>query len=346
MKVLGTALCTSAMVILGSSVPISRALLSYPTLAGQVLRYTLAVVILLVIARRLPRLRLRSGVRLVVLAAVGLVGFNVCLLAALREAEPAVVGTVVGGTPVVLALIGPLLARRRPALRITVGAAVIVAGVALVQGAGHASTAGLLWSAGTLAGEVGFSLLAAPLLAELTPIAIATYACLFAVPLLLVASVAAGETWRVPTWPETGALLYLAVVLTALAFVLWYGGLARLGVEKAGMFAGLLPVAALAATAVLDGTVPSAGAMAGTVLVAAGLAFGLSAPATGRAAHAEPADRAAHPELAPDSAGHSGAAPTPVADRAVPVAAATRAQGDEVGVVRGGAVPVEVSCPG
>ncbi|GIG61048.1 membrane protein [Longispora fulva] len=276
------------MVILGSSVPISRALLSYPTLAGQVLRYTLAVVILLAIARRLPRIGLRSAGRLVVLAAVGLVGFNVCLLSALREAEPAVVGTVVGGTPVVLALIGPLLSRRRPALRITVGAAVIVAGVALVQGAGHASTAGLVWSAGTLAGEVGFSLLAAPLLGELTPIAIAAYACLFAVPLLLVASVASGETWRVPTVPEAGALLYLAVVLTACAFVLWYGGLVRLGVEKAGMFAGLLPVAALAATAVLDGAVPSGGAILGTVLVAAGLAFGLSAPTRATSARATP----------------------------------------------------------
>ena len=62
-----------------------------------------------------PSGRARDWVRLAALAATGLVAFNVLLLTALRHADAAVVGTVVGGTPLVLALLGPLTRRERPA---------------------------------------------------------------------------------------------------------------------------------------------------------------------------------------------------------------------------------------
>ncbi|WP_026211922.1 DMT family transporter [Longispora albida] len=272
MNLRGALMCTTAMFLVGSSVPLSRELLDYPTLAGQAARYALAAAVLLVLARGFPRLTTRDAVRLVALAATGLAGFNICLLAALREADPATVGTVIGATPVVLALAG------RRSTRLVLGAVVMVIGAALVQGVGHASLAGLLWSVGALGGEVAFSLVAAPLVPRLGPIAVSAYACVFAVPLLAAASLAAGEQWRMPVPAEAGVLLYLAVVLTAGAFVIWYAGLKRLGVAKAGMFAGLFPVAALAGAAVLDGAVPSPVAIAGTVLVGAGLVFGLAEP--------------------------------------------------------------------
>ena len=69
-------------------------------------------------------------------------------------------------------------------------------------------------------------------------------------------------------------LLYIAMVLTVGAFLLWYTGLRRLGVERAGMFAGLLPVATLVATAALDRRMPGTVALAGTALVALGLVSG------------------------------------------------------------------------
>jgi drug/metabolite transporter (DMT)-like permease len=48
---------------------------------------------------------------------------------------------------------------------------------------------------------------------------------------------------RCPSTREAAALAYLAVLVTAVAFVLWYSGLERLGVERAGLFA--IPVSAL-----------------------------------------------------------------------------------------------------
>src|SRR5215813_9493379 len=114
-------MCATDAVILGSSVPISRSILTFPILTGQALRYALAAAGLAVVVSLTPpaaRVGRSDLLRLAALAATGLVGFNVCLLGALRHADPAAVGTVVGATPLVLALLGPALGRRRPAPRV------------------------------------------------------------------------------------------------------------------------------------------------------------------------------------------------------------------------------------
>jgi drug/metabolite transporter (DMT)-like permease len=59
-----------------------------------------------------------EAVQLAALAATGLVAFNLLVLAALEEAEPTAVGVVVGCVPIVLALAGPVLARRAPVARV------------------------------------------------------------------------------------------------------------------------------------------------------------------------------------------------------------------------------------
>ena len=269
-------LCTLAMTILGGSFPMSRLVLGYPVLTGQALRYALAAAVLAALVRPGPRPDLRALVRLAALAATGLVGFNICVLNALRAGDPPLVGTVIGATPLVLALLAPALARRRPAVRLVGAASVVVVGVALVEGGGHGSAAAFGWALGALAGEALFSLLAAPLLPTLGPVRVSAWCCALAVPLLLGGAAVTGEWryWRVPTPSEGIGLLYLALPLTVGAFLLWYTGLRRLGVARAGMFAGVLPVATLAATSVLDGRMPGALALAGTALVATGLVSG------------------------------------------------------------------------
>jgi drug/metabolite transporter (DMT)-like permease len=218
----------------------------------------------------------RELARLLALAATGLVGFNICVLAALRSGDPPLLGTVIGATPLVLALLAPALARRRPAVRLVGAAAVVVVGVALVEGGGHGSLTAFGWALGALAGEAFFSLLAAPLLPALGPVRVSAWSCALAVPMLLIGAGVTEEWrhWRAPTVGEGIGLLYLALPLTVGAFLLWYTGLRRLGVERAGMFAGVLPVATLAATAVLDGRVPGTLPLAGTAIVAIGLVSG------------------------------------------------------------------------
>ena len=73
-----------------------------------------------------------------------------------------------------------------------------------------------------------------------------------------------------PDGGEAAAIAYLAVITTALAFVLWFGAVQRLGADRAGLLVGLMPVAAVAVDAALNGRAPSTADLAGTALVATG----------------------------------------------------------------------------
>jgi drug/metabolite transporter (DMT)-like permease len=209
-----------------------------------------------------------------------LIPFNLLVLGALDKAEPAAVGVVVGCVPVVLALAAPLLARRAPVARVVAAAIVVTVGAAVVQGFGDTSLAGLLLSLGALVGEALFSLLAVALLPRLGPVVLSTYVCAMAAGGLAVAAVLVdgGQALPLPSAEETAAIAYLAVAVTAIAFVAWYAGVERLGVERAGLFAGLIPVSTLfCAAAIGTGSFGLVEAL-GVFVVGAGVSFGVSAP--------------------------------------------------------------------
>ncbi|MFC8420515.1 DMT family transporter [Streptomyces sp. NPDC057236] len=274
----------SAMLLVGTSTAVSATIADYPVFTGQAMRYALAAAILLAVVghRRSPRVRLtaRDVLLLAALAATGLAGFNVFLVEATRHAGPAMIAAVVGAVPLVLALVGPLTERRRPAPR-TVGAALVVAlGTAVAAGLGSGSVKGFLLSLGALAGEVAFSLLAVPLLPRLGPLRVAAYPAALSVPMLLAAGLALDGTasLRLPTPGQAAAFGYLGAIVTAAAFFLWYDALRRLGADRAGLFAGLVPVGALLTTVALGLGRAGPADVTGALLVAVGVAVGLRQP--------------------------------------------------------------------
>ena len=278
-ELIGSLEATAAMVAVGSSVAAATALVTYPIAGGQALRYGLAGALLVAVARgRLPRLTLGQVARLLGLAASGLAGFNAFLIAAVREADAGSVGVIVGCVPVALALAGPLLERRAVRSRVVAAAVVVSAGAAAVQWAGGSmSLAGLVLSLGALACEAAFSLLAVPLIASLGPRSVSAYACLFAVPLLLAFGLALDgrDALPLPSLEEAGALAYMAVVVTALAFVLWYSSVERLGIERAGLFASVLPISALLSATVIGASSLTLIGLLGAVVVGVGVTVGV-----------------------------------------------------------------------
>ncbi len=238
----------------------------------------------------LPRPRPRPGqlARLVVAAATGSAGFNVLLVAASRQADPAAIGAVVGASPVVLAVLGAPRGRGglpRPRAAVLLGAAGATAGVVVLQGSGRSTAAGLALAVGVLACEVSFTLVAAPLLPELGAARVSTWSCGLAAGLLAAASLATGEHLRPPTASEAGALVYQGVAATAFAFVVWYRGVERLGPDRAGVAMAAAPVAAAAVAVALGTARPTPGMPVGAALVAAGVAWAVRP--------ARPADHAA-----------------------------------------------------
>lgn len=275
-------LAAGAMVAVGGSVAVSSLITDYPVFSAQAVRYAAGALLLLGWARirRLPHVRTTPAerVRLVVIALTGLAGFNVAIVIALRSAEPAAVGVVVGCVPLVLAIMGPLLERRAPTRRILTAAAVVVLGAALVQGVGRTSWAAFGLSLMALAGEAAYSLVAVPILPRLGPVGVSIRICAIAAVVLAVTALAVegGSAFEMPSWGEASAIAFLAVVVTAMAFVAWYESIVRLGVEHTGLFAGLLPVSALIIGAAVGSAAIGALELLGTIVVGAGITLGVT----------------------------------------------------------------------
>jgi drug/metabolite transporter (DMT)-like permease len=278
----GAVTATAERALVGSLVAASEVVKDYPLAAGQTVRYALAAAVLVLLARgRLPRLRGGEALALAVLAATGLVLFNLFLIEGVREADPATVGVIVGCVPLVLALAGPLLAGRTVSAGVVAAAALVALGAAGVQWAGGGiALAGLLFALGALACEACFTLLAAPHLKRLGPLAVSAYACLFALPMLAAWTlVAHGPAPPPPSLREAAAIAHLAIPVTAIGFVAWYTAVGLLSVERAGLFSGVLPVSALLCSAALGLADITPQRLAAVAVVAAGITLGMRAAA-------------------------------------------------------------------
>ncbi|EST19615.1 hypothetical protein M877_35775 [Streptomyces niveus NCIMB 11891] len=277
----GMLLAAFACVLVGASFTANSVLGDYPYAGGQAIRYGIACLLLLPLVARgaaapLRALTRRQWGRLAAVAAVGMVGFNLAVIAAERTAEPAVPGVLVGCAPVVVAVLFPLLSRRRPARPVVYGALLVAVGAFTVQGWGRTDAAGLAWSVAALVGEVGFAVLAVPVLRPLGPrLLSATVAGVAAIESTIAGLVLDGAGFvRMPTGEEAFALGWQAAVVTVIGFICWYMGMQRIGAERATLFSGLIPVAA-ALTAPLVGTGAYGPAQAaGSLLVGAGVALG------------------------------------------------------------------------
>jgi len=280
----GAPLAAFACVLVGASFTANSVLGHYPYAGSQFLRYGLACLLLLPFTgkdatARLRGLTPRQWARLALLAAVGMVGFNLAVIAAERSAEPAVPGVFVGCAPVAVAILVPFLEGRRPRRIVLYGASLVAVGAFTVQGWGRTDGAGIAFSGCSLAGEVGFAVLAVPVLRPLGPRLLSATVCgLAAVEAATAGLVLDGTAWlRRPDGTEAAALLWQAAVVTVVGFVCWYMGVQRIGAERATLFSGLIPVAA-AATAPLVGTGSYGAAQAaGSALVGAGVALGSGA---------------------------------------------------------------------
>jgi drug/metabolite transporter (DMT)-like permease len=269
------------MVFVGGSVAVSGALADAPLLTVQCLRYSLACLLLLGFARlagrRLVRPRGADWLWLSGVVVTGMFVFNLALVLGARHAEPAVLGVAVACVPVLLAVAGPFLEGRGVTSRLVLAAVVVTGGAGLVQGFGRADAIGLLWAFVTFACEAGFTLLAVPVLGRHGPLGVSVHATWMAA-VLFGAAGALREGPAAVFRLSSGDLLaglYLAVGVTALAFVLWYTCVERLGSARAGLLTGIAPIAAAATGVALGGPMPSPAVWLGVGVVAAGLAYGL-----------------------------------------------------------------------
>jgi drug/metabolite transporter (DMT)-like permease len=268
------------MVCVGGSVAVSSVLAGAPVFTAEAVRYGVACLLLVALARmagrRLSRPRGAEWLWLSGIGVTGLVVFNLALVEGSRHAEPAVLGVAVACVPALLAVIGPFLEGTRPRARMVAAALVVTCGAGLVQGLGRTDAIGVAWAVAVFGCEAAFTLLAIPVLGRHGPWGVSVHATWLATVMFAVLGMAREGPAAVTrlTGPDWLAVGYLAVAVTAAAFVLWYSSVRRLGAGRAGLLTGVAPVAAAATGVLLGGPAPRPLVWAGIAVVATGLALG------------------------------------------------------------------------
>ncbi len=276
----------AAMVCVGGSVAVSRTLIAAPLFTAQAIRYGVATLALLVLAAstrsRLPAPRGRDWLWLVGISVTGLVLFNVAIVRGVAHAEPAVLAVAVASVPVLLAVVGPLAVGQRPLRRLVTAAIGVTAGSALVIGTGRTDAAGIAWAVLAFACEGAFTLLAVPVLPRLGPWAVSVHSIWIASLILTILALLtegpdavlrlSGADWL--------AIAYLAVMVTAVAFVLWYSAVCRLGSGRAGLLTGIAPVSAAVVGMLSGAGLPRVTGWLGILIIAAAQMTGLSGSAS------------------------------------------------------------------
>ncbi|MGW2650173.1 DMT family transporter [Streptomyces sp. NPDC001393] len=271
----------AGMALVGSSVTVSRTLIDAPLFTTQAVRYAAATVIVLVMARlagaRLLWPRGREWLWLAGIAVTGLVLFNVAVVRGVGHAEPAVVAVAVACVPVVLGVVGPVLERRRPSRQVLWAAPVVMAGAVLVEGTGRTDAVGVAWAALALGCEAAFTLLAVPVLRRHSPWGVSVHAMWLAGVLLAVlgAAVDGPSAVRELSGSQWAAVGYLALMVTAVAFVLWYSTVRAAGAGRAGLLTGIAPLAAAVVGVVSGSGAPRTSVWLGIAVLILGLVAGL-----------------------------------------------------------------------
>lgn len=285
-----------AMALVGGSVGVSHTLIAAPLFTAQAVRYAVASLVLLALARaaRVPivRPRGREWLWLAGIAAVGLVLFNVAVVRGVAHAEPAAIAVAVAGVPILLGVVGPLLERQTPRRQIVLAAVVVTAGSVLVEGTGRADAIGVAWAVVALLCEAGFTLLAVPVLPRHGAWGVSVHSVWLGTLMLVVlaSTEGPGAAARL-TAADWAAVGYLAVMVTAVAFVLWYSTVASLGAGRVGLLTGVAPISAALTGTLLGGGAPGPAVWAGILVVVCGLAAGLVGLPAADAPSDELADR-------------------------------------------------------
>lgn len=268
------------MVLLGSSVAVIAATQHLPVFGVQAARYAVAAVTLVALARPfgvrlvLPR---RGDIVWVVGGAMsGLVGFNLATVVGTRHAEPGLLGAAVACIPIALAIAGPLTQRRRPSPHVVTGAIVVSIGAVAVTGWGRGDGIGIVMAASLIVFEAGFTLMGSRALPRMGPWSYsAATAMVAAISFAVLSALVERPAPASFTQPEAvAAILYLGAIATAIAFVLWFTGVQRLGSGTVGLCAGIAAPAAALVGALFGAPLPSLGAWLGMAIIAAGLLIG------------------------------------------------------------------------
>jgi drug/metabolite transporter (DMT)-like permease len=248
-----------AMVLVGSTVTASKVIAeALPPFTATAMRLAIALPVFAVLmagsGTRLPRLKKREWLLLLVQASAGSVAYTTLLILGLRHTSSADAGVVIGTLPIVSAGVAIVVLGERPSRSLLLAVALAAAGVAAItlkpgEGAGSLLGNGLVFAA--VVCESLFILLNKRLPTAIAPLALSTL--MTGLGLAVATAPAIAEmpwTLEIPSgvyW----AIVYYALVPTVGGFLAWYQGAARVSGAEASLFTALAPVSAVLLAAIV-----------------------------------------------------------------------------------------------
>lgn len=227
---------------------------------------------------RWPRLTAAEWRRILALAVLGHVVYQLCFVAAVARTTVANSALIFAFTPVVVALLTSLLGHERIAPMRWSGAAISLGGIYLVVGASFdnpgATMVGNALAAGAMLCWAVYTVGARPMLVTRSALTVTGYS--MAIGSLLYVPIA----WtglRALRWTEVPVGAWAALVLSAIlalfvAYMIWYTAVQTIGSARTSMYSNVTPLAAMAVAAIWLGEPITVRKLAGALAVIGGLA--------------------------------------------------------------------------
>jgi drug/metabolite transporter (DMT)-like permease len=260
---------------------VKHALVVFDPLVFNATRFVIASVLVYAVLRVQGTFGLperRHLPRVILLGLLGNVAYQVCFILGLDRTRAGSASLILALTPVFTAFLSRMTGHERPGGRTWGGAALSIAGVALVTGSGlsldgREALAGSLILVAASLGWALYTVGAQPVVTRYGSVRTTAWTLwVGAVGLLVVAAPAlARQEWGAVDTRAWGALVFSACFAIALAYLIWYRGVERIGNTRTAIFSNLTPVVAMAAAAVLIGETPSPWALVGAAMTLTGV---------------------------------------------------------------------------
>jgi drug/metabolite transporter (DMT)-like permease len=226
-------------------------------IAAAFWRYAIAIVALVIAAyafeRGLPRLSGRQWLGVTLLGATGVLMFNFCFMYGLARVPASRASLIMAFNPAVTLLASAVFLHERLTRAKVLGIAVALLGVTVVLGHGNPAR---IVSGSVGIGEVVLfgcpiawtanTLVARRMLAQVSAIGQTAWGAITGTAMLGIAlALQGGLAWPAVSARAWSALLFLGLLGTAFALVLFYNGVRRIGAARASVFINLVPVFAV-----------------------------------------------------------------------------------------------------
>ncbi|MBM3780057.1 MAG: hypothetical protein FJW29_00080 [Acidobacteria bacterium] len=222
-----------------------------------------------------PALTRTEWQRVVVLGLIGHLVYQFLFLGGLKRTSVANGSLIMGTTPVIVALLSAWTGHERISLQRWIGAAISFTGLYIVVGAqaGAGNPIGDLLVLASTVCWATYSVASVPLLKKHSPMVVTGYTMTVGATAYTLAAVPALQSmdWAQVSMTGWGLMVASAVFALALAYLIWYSSVQRVGSTRTAAWSNLTPVMAMSIAALWIGEGLAVRQLAGAAVIFAGL---------------------------------------------------------------------------